>query len=90
MSSSYPGVEVVSPLFEYYLKVSLRSAVLSIDKSSAGSLSKWEIGIQESILFSYAVHNWGFPGGSDDKVSAYSVGDLGSTPGSGRSPGEGK
>ena len=29
------------------------------------------------------------PGGSDSKVSAYSVGDLGSIPGLGRSPGEG-
>ena len=27
--------------------------------------------------------------GSDDKVSAYNAGDLGSIPGSGRSPGEG-
>ena len=32
----------------------------------------------------------GFPGGSDDKESACSVGDLGSVPGLGRSPGEGK
>ena len=31
----------------------------------------------------------GFPGGSDSKVSAYNVGDPGSNPGSGRSPGEG-
>ena len=31
-----------------------------------------------------------FPGGSDGKASAYNVGDLGSSPGSGRSPGEGK
>ena len=31
----------------------------------------------------------GFPGGSDSKASAYSVGDLGSIPGSGRSSGEG-
>ena len=31
-----------------------------------------------------------FPGGSDDKASAYGVGDPGSIPGSGRSPGEGK
>ena len=31
-----------------------------------------------------------FPGGSDGIVSAYNVGDLGSFPGSGRSPGEGK
>ena len=30
-----------------------------------------------------------FPGGSDGKVSAYNVGDLGSIPGSGRSSGEG-
>ena len=31
----------------------------------------------------------GFPGGSDGKDSACSVGDLGSVPGLGRSPGEG-
>ena len=31
----------------------------------------------------------GFPDGSDDKESACSVGDLGSIPQSGRSPGEG-
>ena len=31
----------------------------------------------------------GFPGGSDGKASAYNAGDLGSIPGSGRSPGKG-
>ena len=31
----------------------------------------------------------GFPGGSEVKVSAWNAGDLGSIPGSGRSPGEG-
>ena len=31
----------------------------------------------------------GFPGGSDGKASAHNVGDLGSIPGLGRSPGEG-
>ena len=31
----------------------------------------------------------GFPGSSDGKASPYSVGDPGSIPGSGRSPGEG-
>ena len=31
----------------------------------------------------------GFPGGSDGKESACNVGNLGSIPGSGRSPGEG-
>ena len=30
-----------------------------------------------------------FPGGSDGKASAYNVGDSGSVPGLGRSPGEG-
>ena len=33
--------------------------------------------------------NLDFPGGSDGKASVYNVGDLGSIPGSGRSPGEG-
>ena len=32
----------------------------------------------------------GFPGGSEVKASAWNMGDLGSIPGSGRSPGEGK
>ena len=30
-----------------------------------------------------------FPGGLDGKASVYNVGDLGSIPGSGKSPGEG-
>ena len=33
---------------------------------------------------------WASPGGSADKESACSMGDLGSIPGLGRSPGEGK
>ena len=51
----------------------------------------------------YAFHKWlkdrgriredlskySFPGGSDGKASACNVGDLGSIPGSGRSPGKG-
>ena len=32
---------------------------------------------------------WGFPGGSEVKVSACNAGDLSLIPGSGRSPGEG-
>ena len=31
----------------------------------------------------------GFPGGSENKASAYNVGDPGSIPGLGKSPGEG-
>ena len=34
-------------------------------------------------------HNTFFPGGSDGRESAHSVGDLGLIPGLGRSPGEG-
>ena len=41
------------------------------------------------ILISCLSGEANFPGGSDGKVSAYSVGDLGSIPGLGRSPGEG-
>ena len=37
----------------------------------------------------WSVSNWGFPGGSEVKASARNAGDLGSIPGSGRSPGEG-
>ena len=36
------------------------------------------------------IFSWGFLGGSDDKESACNAGDLGSIPGLGRSPGEGK
>ena len=46
------------------------------------------------LLYSLKVFNCilvsvDFPGGSDGKASAYNEGDLGSIPGSGRSPGEG-
>ena len=33
---------------------------------------------------------WGFPGGSTSKESACNAGNMGSIPGLGRSPGEGK
>ena len=35
------------------------------------------------------VDEWGFPGGSDGKESAYNARDQGLIPGFGRSPGEG-
>ena len=38
----------------------------------------------------YILLQMGFPGGSAGRESACNVGDLGSTPGLGRSPGEGK
>ena len=42
--------------------------------------------LRKSIDFQFVQ---GFAGGSDGKESAYSAGDLGLIPGSGRSPGEG-
>ena len=41
------------------------------------------------VLASTCTFSSDFPGGSDGKVSAYSAGDPGSIPRSGRSPGEG-
>ena len=41
------------------------------------------------LLLVIALIFLGFPGGSEDKVSACNAGDPGSIPGSGRSPGEG-
>ena len=41
------------------------------------------------VLGRRSVDSWGFPGGPEVKASACNVGDLGSIPGSGRSPGEG-
>ena len=46
-----------------------------------------EMATHFNILASFV--KMGFPGGSDGKASARNVGDLGSFPGSGRSPGEG-
>ena len=40
-------------------------------------------------MLSFFFECLGFPGGSDGKESAGNVGDPGSIPGSGRSPGEG-
>ena len=46
--------------------------------------------IAKMNVYVYAyTYIWIFPGSSDGKASAYNVGDLGSIPGSGRSPGEG-
>ena len=42
-----------------------------------------------AIIIIHNVLPYGFPGGSVGKASACNVGDLGSIPGSGRSPGEG-
>ena len=43
--------------------------------------------MDSNLFYLYLVN---FPGGSDSKVSACHAGDLGSIPGLGRFPGEGK
>ena len=49
----------------------------------------WEIRVDIYTLLCVKHIHWGFPGGSDGKASACNVGDPGSIPGLGRSPGEG-
>ena len=44
---------------------------------------------QSIYLFFFRANYWSFSGGSEDKESVCSTGDLGSVPGSGRYPGEG-
>ena len=48
---------------------------------------KWEIKCEKFVCL--LSDKWGFPGGSEVKVSTCNAGDLGSIPGLGRSPGEG-
>ena len=47
----------------------------------------WESKMFDQIcMFKVIIHPMGFPGGSDGKESTCNAGDLGSIPGSGRSP----
>ena len=50
--------------------------------------SYWRI-VENYVYWTLSIALKDFPGGSDGKASAYSAGDPGSIPGSGRSPGEG-
>ena len=59
---------------------------LSSSSSSSSLLECQDNPIGKKIAFST---NGGFPGGSEIEASACNVGDLGSIPGSGRSPREG-
>ena len=57
------------------------------DKRAGQELTSYRLQTQSSFNFTYRM---GFTGGSAGKESACNVGDLGSIPGLGRSPGEGK
>ena len=53
------------------------------------ALTRWTFVSKLMSLLFNVLSMQDFPGGSDGKVSVYSAGDLGSSPGLGRSPGEG-
>ena len=69
--------------------------LLSRDSVTLGSQSRNRYMVCKMIVASHPFNlaspsaYWGFPGSSDGKASACNAGDLGSIPGSGRSPGEG-
>ena len=65
-----------------------RVAVHIIAKSLTW-LKNWTTTTENEKNLYYLPTSLGFPGSSDGKASAYNVGDPGSIPGSGRSPGEG-
>ena len=59
-------------------------------EGSVGDLRTFPASCEMNFLFfGCTMQLEGFPGGSEDKVSACNAGDLGSVPGLGRSPGEG-
>ena len=59
----------------------------AIHRSSNKALQKLQLKSKYKFPRNYHEPNTGFPGGSDGKESACSVGDLGLIPGLGRSPG---
>ena len=77
------GVEL--PVWE--INRTEREPLVFLDSSASPS----DLGPGETFLpgFVSGHRELGFPGSSDGKESACSAGDLGSTPGSGRSPGGG-
>jgi len=65
--------------------------MIRLKKISINLLTIWNIYIHTHTHTHTHTHIYmGFPGGSVSKESACDEGDLGSIPGSGRSPGEGK
>ena len=85
-----------------YLPVQKSGCLLRHTKSNGNfktceqeTKNKWKRGGQfvkdvkaRICIIIYLKHFEGFPGGSEVKASAWNAGDLGSIPGSGRSPGE--
>ena len=75
-------------------KVGLKLNIQKMKNMASGPITSWQIDgetmetVRDFILRGFKI-TANFPGGSDGKASAYNLGDLGSMPGLGRSPGEG-
>ena len=60
-----------------------------LDNGHPKGMAKYLETYRNWLLFFTQTIKWGFPGDSDGKEHAYKAGDLGLTPGLGRSPGGG-
>ena len=101
----YTFVPVLGATSDILLSNSSLTPLLSMDQSSPLCLSLFSRFFQQSVstqlIQTLGIFSWphpisylivisqDFPGGSGGKASAYNVGDQGSIPGLGRSPGEG-
>ena len=72
------GTKPISKNCKIILKIKTTYGYIKVKK-------KW---IERDLSGEY-YWKWDFPGGSEVKASAWNAGDPGSTPGLGRSPGEG-
>ena len=80
---------LTTPLFFFFYNTTLKGEVteVQINITFLQVSSSWGL-FCVCVCVTY-LPDEGFPGGSEGKASACNVGDLGSVPGSGRSPGEG-
>ena len=81
----------ITVLLQFCLN-SPRKPSTNLTPGPAGGLENkniWEMGLWICAFKKNSGDSWDFPHGWDGKDSAYSAGDAGSIPGSGRSPGEG-
>ena len=75
------------PWYSAFFMVQLSHPYMTTGKTIA--LTRWTFVSKVMSLLFNRLSRLGFPGGSEVKASAWNVGDPGSIPGSGRSPGEG-
>ena len=85
MNSAVPFLDSPVDGFMRFLNQEFFCAVSIHDRGGGKGVERVGVRGVHSLLFTRAL---GFPSGSDSKESACKAGDLGSIPGSGRSPGE--